>query len=239
MGSYFRDYYSPTATQRPTVGDTKFSVIGQDHMGWLKCDGRGLSTTDYNFLFQVIGYKFGGSGSTFNLPDAEGRVPGAVGVSTDDLGRTGATRRLGDLSGEEVHLLNINEMPAHKHGSVDVTGNTNGNGSTTTNGAHVHGITDPGHTHSLPLQSEGFADIGPDDDVTQGSGYNTGSSTTGITVNSAGDHAHTMGSTGGGAVHNNMQPTIFIGNMFVFGGKVRPSATNYYPYATGLFPPVL
>jgi DNA modification methylase len=33
-------------------------------MGWLKCDGRGLSTTDYNFLFQVIGYKFGGSGST-------------------------------------------------------------------------------------------------------------------------------------------------------------------------------
>jgi hypothetical protein len=36
-----------------------------------------------------------------------------------------------------------------------------------------------------------------------------------------------------------MQPTIFIGNMFVFSGKVRPSATNYYPFATGLTPPLI
>ena len=59
MGSYFRDYYSPIATQRATVGDTKFSVINQDHMGWLKCDGRGLSTTAYNILFQVVIKNYG------------------------------------------------------------------------------------------------------------------------------------------------------------------------------------
>jgi microcystin-dependent protein len=224
MGSYFRDFYSPTATQRPTVGDTKFSVIGQDHMGWLKCDGRGLSTTEYNFLFQVIGYKFGGSGSTFNLPDAEGRVPGAVGQSIDDVGRTGAMRRLGDLSGEEVHLLNIKEMPAHKHGSADVTGNTNGDGLTASAGAHQHTY--------LGVSGQGV--LGGNTD-TAADEANRPTETT----SSAGAHQHTIGSTGGDAVHNNMQPTIFIGNMFVFGGKVRPSATNYYPYATGLFPPVL
>ncbi len=221
MGSYFRDFYSPKATERPTVGDTKFSVVGQDHMGWLKCDGRGLSTTDYNFLFQVIGYSFGGSGSTFNLPDSQGRVPGAVGMNTDVIGRE-TTHHLGDLSGEEVHLLSIKEMPAHKHGSLDVTGNTNGDGVTASVGNHSHGI----NVVNASLVVTGG---GPNDDVVQGSG----------STDAAGAHNHTIGSTGGGAVHNNMQPTIFIGNMFVFSGKVRPSATNYCPFATGLTPPLI
>ncbi len=232
MGSYFRDFYSPKATERPTVGDTKFSVIGQDHMGWLKCDGRSLSTTNYNFLFQVIGYQFGGSGSTFNLPDAEGRVPGAVGQSVDDVGRTGAMRRLGDLSGEEVHLLNINEMPAHKHGSVDVTGNTNGNGITDLSGAHTHS----GTTDGAGYNTNTFSALIGTDAVCNNDGQHTHTFTTGEPSRL---HHHKIGSTGGGAVHNNMQPTIFIGNMFIFSGKVRPSATNYYPFATGLTPPLI
>jgi microcystin-dependent protein len=215
MGSYFRDFYSPTATQRPTVGDTKFSVINQDHMGWMKCDGRALSKTTYNILYQVVGDAFGSSATMFNLPNAVGRVPGAVGkVAVDDAGRTtSAVRRLGDLSGEEVHLLNRNEMPAHTHGSANVTGNNNGDGLTNTVGDHVHGID--AVDASLVVTGGG-----PNDDVVQGAG----------TTAPAGSHNHTIGSTGGGAVHNNMQPTIFIGNMFIFSGKVRPTADNYYPY---------
>jgi microcystin-dependent protein len=36
----------------------------------------------------------------------------------------------------------------------------------------------------------------------------TGTSTTGITINN----------TGGGLPHNNMQPTLFIGNVFIYAG---------------------
>jgi hypothetical protein len=36
----------------------------------------------------------------------------------------------------------------------------------------------------------------------------TGSSVTGITINN----------TGGGGAHNIMQPTIFIGNVFIYSG---------------------
>jgi microcystin-dependent protein len=210
MGSYFRDFYSPTATQRPTVGDTKFSVINQDHMGWMKCDGRALSKTTYNILYQVVGDAFGSSATMFNLPNAVGRVPGAVGQSV------GNDWALGDLSGQETHTLIINEMPAHKHGSVDVTGNNNGNGITDLSGEHSHGIDVV--DASLVVTSGG-----PNDDVVQGSG----------TTQAAGSHHHIIGSTGGGAAHNNMQPTIFIGNMFIFSGKVRPTADNKYPYAAG------
>jgi microcystin-dependent protein len=41
--------------------------------GWLLCDGAPLSTTTYASLFAIIGYTFGGSGGTFNLPDLRGR----------------------------------------------------------------------------------------------------------------------------------------------------------------------
>jgi microcystin-dependent protein len=225
MGSYFRDYYSPTATQRPTVGDTKFSVVNQDHMGWLKCDGRLVSTDTYNFLFQVIGYSFGGSGSQFALPNAQGRVPGAVGTSTDN------TWVLGDLSGQESHTLTIGEMPAHKHGSVDVSGNTNGNGMTDISGEHTH--TNNSVTGSLGLMTvtgDNTASTGLDSSATEADLF---VSPQAVTIDSNGAHHHKIGSTGGGAAHNNMQPTIFMGNMFVFSGKVRASATNYYPYAIG------
>ena len=36
--------------------------------GWLICDGRELSKTEYVDLFNAIGTNYGGSGSTFNLP---------------------------------------------------------------------------------------------------------------------------------------------------------------------------
>jgi microcystin-dependent protein len=232
MGSYFRDFYSPKATQRPTVGDTKFSVINQDHMGWLNCDGRGLSTSTYNILFQTVGYSFGGSGDTFNLPDARGRVPGAVGnPEVDSLNPT--TYILGDMSGNQLHQLSIPEMPEHNHGT-DVSGSVVGDGLTGISGEHIHGITDPGHTHTYTIsndQNEALANI---NDVSVNKGVtpntNTGSSSTGITVNSNGNHQHSISTQGGDVPHNNMQPTIFMGNMFIFSGKY---GAGFFPYAAG------
>ena len=60
MASSYREYANLSAHQRATVGDTKTSVISYDHKGWLKCDGRSLSTKEFNILFQTIKYSFGG-----------------------------------------------------------------------------------------------------------------------------------------------------------------------------------
>jgi hypothetical protein len=40
--------------------------------GWIKCNGASLSTTTYGALFATIGYTFGGSGASFNVPDLRG-----------------------------------------------------------------------------------------------------------------------------------------------------------------------
>ena len=166
------------------MGDIKYSCQESDHGCWLLCDGRSISRTEYSDLFEAIGTAFGvGNGSTtFNIPDARGRVLGAIGSGT------GLTpRSLGDTVGAETHTLTTSEMPSHSHG-----------------------VTDPGHAHSYvnntndqntdnAFASETAADQA---DLAQ----TTGSSTTGITINN----------TGGGGAHNNMQPTEFIGNVFIF-----------------------
>lgn len=229
MTSYCRRPANFAAHERPTVGDTKFSFTDSNHMGWLKCDGSLLSKADYGLLYNVVGGTFGETATHFRLPDPLGRVIGVVGAGS------GLTARAkGDSVGTETHTLTIDEMPAHKHGSVDVSGNTNGDGNTTTNGTHNHSITDPGHSHeyfnqpnshevAISLTTTGTAD---DVNVNQ----TTQTSTTGITINNNGDHFHTMGSTGGGAAHNNMQPTLFYGNMFIYCGKVNEGS---FPYTTG------
>lgn len=73
--------------------------------GFLHCDGTsGLSTTTYADLFAAIGYMFGGSGSTFTLPDLRGRFlrGWAEGQSTDPDRATRTNRgdgQTGDLPG--------------------------------------------------------------------------------------------------------------------------------------------
>jgi microcystin-dependent protein len=100
---------------------------------------------------------------------------------------TGLTARsAGTLLGSETHTLTVGEIPSHSHG-----------------------VTDPGHSHTYTnntndqqvsaLPGEVAAD---QEDLSQ----STAVSTTGITVNN----------TGGGGAHNNMQPTAFIGHIFIF-----------------------
>lgn len=175
--------------QTHQVGDLKFSAHQTDHNGWLVCDGRSLSRTDYEELFSVIGISFGANnGSTFKIPDMRGRVAGGIGDGPDTTNRL-----LGTAVGEEEHTLTIAEMPSHNHG-----------------------VTDPGHTHSYTNNrndqntDNAFASETAADNADLGA--TTGSSTTGITINN----------TGGGNPHNNMQPTLFIGNMFIY----CPSVTS-------------
>lgn len=70
--------------------------------GWLPCDGGSYSTTTYAALFAIIGYTFGGSGGSFNVPLMKGL--GVYGNGT-----------LNTKGGEKTHVLTESEMPAHVH----------------------------------------------------------------------------------------------------------------------------
>lgn len=225
MTSYIRTVYTLSAHQRPIVGDTKTSGQNADHMGWLNCDGRVLSTSEFFFLFQVIGYNFGGSGNTFNLPDARGKVPGLKGSYTDINGNSD-NFVFGSTIGEYTHKLTIPEMPSHNHGVAagvqDISNNITGLENTSVT------LNDPGHTHTITnnstVQKTGNNTLttldstgGEIDNVSTLLATNS-STSTGITLNDP-THAHTLNPAGGDEYHNNIQPTIVIGNIFMYSGK--------------------
>ena len=90
--------------------------------GWLLCDGRLLSRTDYPDLFASIGTAFGaGDGATnFAIPDLRGRSSVGAGAGA---GLT--ARSLGETGGEETHVLTSAEMAAHDHSLTTRAGTHN------------------------------------------------------------------------------------------------------------------
>lgn len=93
--------------------------------GFLICNGQSIPTANYAALFGVIGYTYGGSGTTFNIPDLRGRVAIGLGqhadvdVLGDNDGATITNRRLGHTHTVNAHTHTVNSHthtgPAHGH----------------------------------------------------------------------------------------------------------------------------
>ena len=68
---------------------------------WLYCNGRALLTDTYPLLFQRIGYFYGGSGASFNIPDLRERV--VAGASSSEP--------INKKEGAKTHTLIEDELP--------------------------------------------------------------------------------------------------------------------------------
>lgn len=71
-------------SRKTLLGDISFPGIISPYggatapTGWLLCDGTSYTTSTYSALYSVVGYNYGGSGSSFNVPNLTG-VTTAVG----------------------------------------------------------------------------------------------------------------------------------------------------------------
>jgi microcystin-dependent protein len=139
-GQWVQEYSNPAIdtalTNRVTVVETQTVPTGSlfpfagasSPTGYALCDGASVSTSGtYAGLFAVIGYTYGGSGASFNLPDLRSRV--SVGKSA-----SGTFVTLGSTGGAETHTLTAAQMPAHTH-KFGYRGGT----SDQTNSAYVTG----------------------------------------------------------------------------------------------------
>ena len=190
------------------------SFVGYDHIGWMVCDGRSLSTAQYNLLFQVIGYQFGGSGASFNLPNPAGGVVGVVGQRSNTT-----LHGPGQNIGAETHTLTIPEMPSHNHG-VAAAPQTAGNNLTSSYTHNHGGVT--GDTGSAPESEQVISTVIAANTTALVAGSNTHNHTI-----ASDTHSHTLNAAGGDLPHNNIQPTLFMGNMFVYSGI--PSYPGFTP----------
>jgi microcystin-dependent protein len=106
------------------VGSVKDFAGSTIPAGYLECNGQAISRTTYAALFAVIGttYGVGDGGTTFNLPDTQGRV-----IIDDGSGAGLTARTLGQSGGSETHTLSTSQLAAHQH---NVTGTQSQSGGT-------------------------------------------------------------------------------------------------------------
>lgn len=150
--------------------------------------GQAISRTTYAALFAIMGTTYGtGDGSTtFNLPDKRGRVSAMKETSATLLTPiyfTGDSTSLGVKGGFESHTLTTAQLAAHTH--TGMTGNDS-----------------PDHTHSYNAP----ASFGASGAAVGILGTSAVSTTGGASTRH--QHPFTTDSTGSGAAHNNVQPTI-------------------------------
>lgn len=190
---------------KPSVGDLKWSATSTDIYGWLVCDGRPLSITDYHLLFAVIGYTYGGGEGVFMLPDPRGRV---MGVPDGDAYTQGVS------TGNSSHALTTTELPSHSHSiTIDSAG------------SHSHNYQDAYFAENRGAGTNVFgtsAHCDNDNDFKWRTANGSCSdSPQDLATSSAGGHTHTatINSTGSGGSFGLLQPTLFIGNVLIFSGK--------------------
>lgn len=81
--------------------------------GYHLCDGSSLNISDYPELYKVLGTTYGGSGTSFKLPNIQGLF--VAGKGANDYNTLGAT------GGANKVELDISEMPKHNHNSSSST----------------------------------------------------------------------------------------------------------------------
>ena len=96
----------------PFIGEIRLFPFSKIPIGWLPCNGQLLSASDYPALFNLLGNTYGGTATTFALPDLQGRVMVGQGTST----ASGVNYAPGNAGGvEQVALNDETFLPAHNH----------------------------------------------------------------------------------------------------------------------------
>ena len=110
--------------------------------GFIKANGASISTSTYSDLFAVIGYTFGGSGGSFNVPDLRGEFL----RGWDDGRGVDSGRAFGSSQGD------LFKSHSHTFGVWQATTNTahNGAGTGSTHYQSTQSVSSVGGTETRP-----------------------------------------------------------------------------------------
>lgn len=59
----------------PFIGEIELFPYGYAPVDWVLCDGRSLPVQSNAALYSLLGNRFGGDSTKFNLPDLRGAAP--------------------------------------------------------------------------------------------------------------------------------------------------------------------
>lgn len=110
-------------TAQPVDVTADSSLLPIEAWGWMLCDGRALEVGLYEELHATLGYLYGGSGATFNIPDYRGTflrgndcgalVDPDTAIRTDPAGGTAVKAGIGSRQASAMltHEHNYQTVP--------------------------------------------------------------------------------------------------------------------------------
>jgi microcystin-dependent protein len=176
----------------PFVGELRLFGFNFAPLGWAFCDGQILPIAQNTALFSILGTQYGGNG-TSNFALPNLQAMVPIGQGTGP----GLTPFVpGETGGEQTHTLVVNEMPLHFH---------------SLNALPVASVNTTPAAGSHPSEGRGGA---------RGTSFNVNMYTTNgpaTTLNPA-----AVGAAGGGAPHDNMQPSLTMNWCIALVGVFPP-----------------
>jgi len=133
------------------IGELKTSVSMTAPVNYLLCDGSTVSSTTYSALFSVIGYNYGGSNGSFQLPNFSSKFP------------VGGNGSINNVASSNIATGNGQSGATN---TQQITGNFAGGSTNSTPiivevPQHTHTITDNGHIHGLAFDNSQPSTITP------------------------------------------------------------------------------
>ena len=152
---------------QPYIGEIRIVGFSFQPVGWVFCDGRLMSISENDALFNLIGTQYGGDGQeTCGIPNLQGRVPVHDGGSAGQ-GLSQYTR--GEMGGTESVTLTTQQIPVHNHAFLASTaGATSNNPQGNTIGSPPTLTMFIVDTPATPLNNQSIVPVGgsqPHDNV--------------------------------------------------------------------------
>ena len=199
--------------------------------GWHLCDGSMLNINQNQALYSILGALYGGTTTTFGLPDLRGRVAISIGQ-----GPTLSEYTLAQKAGLESITLTQTQIPAHNHSAAGtLSGTATGtlpalSGTGSLPASSVMGTSVIPGPALFPAKAPDYTPSGLDPDFIYGPSDNSTKMPVSVTIPagaalsvnlSGGMVPVVVGNTGNGASHDNRQPFL---------------ALNYIIATEGLYP---
>ena len=157
------------------IGSIIPTILLNPPINYLICNGQSLIVSNYQQLFNIIGYNYGGSALNFNLPDLRNYYILGGNNNINNLSFSNLFSGNGTTGGINNYL---------KFGSVFPSGFP----LLTEISNHTHIVNDNGDFHDGWSEDQPFATIGTEGFIkkaNQDGNFNVGSSTTGLTLKSS------------------------------------------------------
>lgn len=140
----------------PIMGTVCVTAISYCPTSYYEAAGQALPISGNEALYSLIGTIYGGTATTFNLPDLRGRAP--VGVGT---GANIPAVVLGGTYGREAVQFSANQLPSHTHtASYTATDSGNPQGSLSIKLSSANGTNDTPNATTNYLSNSSTATSG-------------------------------------------------------------------------------